>query len=230
MQSKINTPWSSISDLMSALMMVFLFISVSYAYQVSNQAVEIEDKNDRISEIVGEYQDYRHLIYDDLNAAFADRLDEWDAEIDRETLSIRFRNPVLLFRTGKSDITPEFDVILREFWPDYINIMMKYDSIIREVRIEGHTSSEWGSAGVDESYFNNMSLSQARTRAALRKCYAHTPENDLGWVRTRVTANGMSFSQPILVQGQEDAERSRRVEFTVVIDSKQKLDEILEEL
>ena len=230
MPAKINTPWSSISDLMSALMMVFLFISVSYAYQVSNQAVEIEEKNVRISDIVGEYQDYRHLIYDDLSDTFGDRLDEWDAEIDEDTLSIRFRNPLLLFSAGKSDITPEFDVILRDFWPDYVNIMMKYDPIIREVRIEGHTSSEWGAASVDESYFNNMSLSQARTRTALRACYSHTPETRLQWVRERVTANGMSFSRPIFLGGEEDAERSRRVEFTVVVDSKQKLDEILEEL
>ncbi len=237
MASKINTPWSSISDLMSALMMVFLFISVSYAYQVSNQTVELEEKadeleekNDRISTIVGEYQDYRHLIYDDLYETFGDRLEEWDAEIDEETLSIRFRNPVLLFRAGKSDITPEFDAILDDFWPEYVYIMVKYSSIIREVRIEGHTSSEWGTASIDDSYFNNMTLSQARTRAALRTCYLHTPEDKLEWVRTTVTANGMSFSRPILVGNEEDATRSRRVEFTVVIDSKQKLDEILEEL
>ena len=230
MASKFSTPWASISDLMSALMMVFLFISVSYAYQVNSQAGKLEEKNDRIATIVGEYHDYRHLIYADLLETFGTRLEQWDAEIDEETLTVRFNNPTLLFRAGRSDITPEFDNILQEFWPGYITIMMKYDSIIREVRIEGHTSSDWGNASIDDSYFNNMSLSQARTRAALQKCYLHTPPEQQTWVRSSVTANGLSFSRPIYTAGEEDSARSRRVEFTVEVDSKKKLDEIFEEL
>ena len=109
--------------------------------------------------------------------------------------------------------------------------MMKYDDAIREVRIEGHTSSEWLSASIDDSYFNNMRLSQSRTRAALEKCYFFTPASDADWVRRTVTANGMSFSRPILlITGEEDSVRSRRVEFTVVVDSHQRLEEISEEL
>jgi outer membrane protein OmpA-like peptidoglycan-associated protein len=217
--------------MMAGLMMVFLFISVSYAFQVTNQAVELEVQTERISEIVGEYQDHRRLIYTDLVGKFGDRLDGWDAEIDEDTLAFRFRNPAVLFQPGSADITPAFAEILQEFWPDYINIMIKYDSVIREVRIEGHTSSEWTGTSIDESYFNNMTLSQSRTRTALEKCYWYTPMSNLVWVRSTVTANGMSFSRLVVDdRGQEDPQRSRRVEFTVVVDSKKKLDEISREL
>jgi len=212
-------------------MMVFLFISVSYAFQVTNQAVELEEQNNRISGIIGDYEDHRRLIYADLVEKFGSRLGEWDAEIDEETLAFRFRNPAVLFQPGSANITPTFAGILQEFWPDYISIMMKYDQVIREVRIEGHTSSEWTGVSIDKSYFNNMALSQSRTRAALEKCYWYTPSLDLGWVRNTVTANGMSFSRLVIdSQGQEDPQGSRRVEFTVVVDSKKKLDEISREL
>ena len=217
--------------MMSALMMVFLFISVSYSFQVSQQSAELSGQNERIQQIVGEYEDYNRLIYDDLLLAFGHKLEEWNAEIEEGTLSFRFNNPSTLFKAGSSEITPQYAGVLQEFWPAYIKIMMKYDDVIREVRIEGHTSSEWVGAGVDGSYFNNMMLSQSRTRAALEKCYSFTPSSDTPWVRRTVTANGMSFSRPILSgTGIEDPVRSRRVEFTVVVDSHQRLEEISEEL
>ena len=230
LNNKLSAPWSSISDMMSGLMMVFLLISVSYAYQVSKQSVVVKKQNERISEIVGEYEDYNRLIYEDLVATFGHRLDEWDAEIDEQSLAFRFNNPVVLFQPGKSNITIEFAEILQDFWPNYITIMKKYDQVIREVRIEGHTSSEWSGSTIDESYFNNMALSQSRTRTALEKCYLFTPVDDLAWVRSSVTANGMSFSKPVFTSsGEEDFVQSRRVEFTVVVDSQQKLDEISKE-
>ena len=235
---KNMTPWSSISDLMSGLMMVFLFISVSYAFQVSTQAErlvaqseQLTEQNDQISDIISEWEDYRILIYTDLVKEFSNDIAAWEAEIDEETLSVRFNNPALLFAAGRADISQEFDVILQDFWPRYISVMSRYDSVIREVRIEGHTSSEWGGATLDDSYFRNMALSQARTRAALQKCYTSTPESRIGWVRSNVTANGMSFSKLIYNNdGTENSQLSRRVEFTVVIDSFKKLQEISEEL
>ena len=233
-----RTPWSSISDLMSGLMMVFLFISVSYAFQVKTQSErlieqseQLTEQNDQITSIVSEWEDYRILIYSDLESEFGSDLIDWDAEIDEDTLAVRFNNPALLFAAGRADISPEFDKIIQDFWPRYISVMSRYDSVIREVRIEGHTSSEWGSASLDDSYFRNMALSQSRTRAALQKCYLYTPDDRIEWVRSNVTANGMSFSKLIYSDdGTENSQLSRRVEFTVVIDSFKKLQEISEEL
>lgn len=233
-----STPWSSISDIMAGLMMVFLFISVSYAYQVAEQAAVLKDQSERLAEqnreitsLVSEWEDYNRLIYEDLTQEFGGQLALWNAEIEQETLSIRFKDPELLFRAGQSDISPKFQEILSNFWPRYISVLVKYDDVIREVRIEGHTSSEWASASLDDSYFRNMELSQSRTRAALHSCYDLTPMGSLQWVRENVTANGMSFSKLILDSaGNEDALQSRRVEFTITVDSHTKLKEISEEL
>jgi len=235
---KKSTPWSSISDIMSGLMMVFLFISVSYAYvaaeqskTLEEQAEQLREQNEQISGLVMEWEDYNRLIYEDLNSEFGDQLEEWNAEIQQDTLSIRFKDPQILFAAGKSDISPKFREILHDFWPRYVGVLQRYDDSIREVRIEGHTSSEWGSASQDDSYFRNMALSQSRTRSALQTCYGFTPEPLLSWVRNNVTANGMSFSKLVVdPRGIEDVEQSRRVEFTIVTDSFTRLKEISEEL
>ena len=233
-----STPWSSISDIMSGLMMVFLFISVSYAYVAAEQAKTLEEQadqlreqNEQISSLVVEWEDYNRLIYEDLIAEFGPQLATWNAEIQQDTLSIRFKDPEILFATGRSDISTKFREILQDFWPRYVNVLQRYDGSIREVRIEGHTSSEWGSVSQDESYFKNMALSQSRTRSALQACYMFTPAELLEWVRGNVTANGMSFSKLVIdEQGLEDVQQSRRVEFTIVTDSFTRLKEISEEL
>ena len=177
------------------------------------------------------YTENLKLIYEDLMREFGEQLTVWNAEIEQDTLSIRFKDPELLFRAGKSDISTKFQEILSDFWPRYVTVLQEYDDVIREVRIEGHTSSEWANADLEESYFNNMELSQSRTRAALESCYSLTPTASLHWVRSNVTANGMSFSKLIIGQdGTEDILQSRRVEFTVVVDAHTKLKEISEEL
>lgn len=231
MRKKLATPWSSISDLMSALMMVFLFISISYAFQVSKQAQELAKKSEKIDEITSDYAEKNLAIYNDLVKSFSSRLSEWKATIDKDTLTFRFNDPALLFEPGSAELTPRFVIILEDFWSEYVTILSRHSASIREVKIEGHTSSEWANATLDESYFNNMGLSQQRTRTTLEQCYASTPDKDKKWVRTYVTANGMSFSRLIKdATGLEDKSRSRRVEFTIVVDARSRLNKIMGEL
>ena len=231
MRKRFQTPWSSISDMMSALMMVFMFISVSYAFQISKQTKALEDQTEKVSEITKAYEDNHRRIYEELMTRFGPKLQDWKAEIDKETLTFRFNDPALLFEAGSAELTSTFSDILSEFWPAYVALAIKNSKDIREVKIEGHTSSEWASASLDESYFNNMELSQERTRATLEFCYSVTPLSARGWVRNLVTANGMSFSRPILDDsGNEARENSRRVEFTIIVDSSSTLDQIMREI
>ena len=231
MRKNLATPWSSISDLMSALMMVFLFISISYAFQVSKQAQELSEKSKKIDEITSDYAEKNLAIYNDLVKAFSPKLDEWKATIDKDTLTFRFNDPALLFKPGSSELTPRFVVILEEFWAQYVAILSRHSGSIREVKIEGHTSSEWANSTLDESYFNNMRLSQERTRTTLEECYDKTPDEQKQWVRNFVTANGMSFSRLIVdSSGKEDDVRSRRVEFTIIVDATSRLNKIMGEL
>ena len=49
------------------------------------------------------------------------------------------------------------------------NARPEYKDGIAEIRIEGHTSSEWfDTVGLDMAYYNNMKLSQDRSRNVLK--------------------------------------------------------------
>jgi len=218
--------WIPLSDLMTGLMVLFLLIAVTYM-------MRLEVESTRIREVAVAYNETRDALYQDLHDEFATDLPKWKAELVKNDLSIRFTDPDILFANGKSEVKPEFEQILRNFFPRYERILAspKYRSAINEVRIEGHTSSEWIKVATpDEAYFHNMELSQARTRSVL-SLVMQLPEvaADRDWLKRYVTANGLSSSQPILDQNQsEDLARSRRVVFRVRTDAETRIEKILE--
>ena len=74
-----------------------------------------------------------------------------------------------------------------------------------------------------------MELSQDRTRAVLE--YALLLPQSLPhrvWAKEHITANGLSSSRLIYLNGREDKERSRRVEFRVRTNAKREIVRILE--
>jgi len=218
--------WIPLSDLMAGLMMVFLLIAIMYMIQV-------EAETDQIKDVALVYQELKQELYEDLYEEFREDLPKWEAELDRESLTITFGQPDVLFEIGSAELRPRFREILVDFFPRYAGILNspKYRDDIEEVRIEGHTSSSWETtASEEDSYFLNMQLSQARTRTTLR--YVLTlPEvrEDVAWLRRHVTANGLSFSRLILTpDGEEDAAASRRVEFHVRTNAEEKIAQIVE--
>jgi outer membrane protein OmpA-like peptidoglycan-associated protein len=208
--------WISISDLMSGLMVVFLFIAVAY-----------------ITNIYVTYERLQTRLYTELVNEFEQDLPRWNAIIKRQDLAVRFREPDVLFDVGSAYLKPRFQSILDDFFPRYIRILTqdRYIGEIEEVRIEGHTSSEW-TADADslEAYINNMELSQDRTRSVLSYVLSlqRVAEN-YDWLIRRLTANGLSSSEPIFspVDDTEDRERSRRVEFRVRLDVESRLEAVI---
>ena len=218
--------WIPLTDLMTGLMVIFLLIAVSYMMQVEADAA-------RAKNVAIAYSEIKDALFEDLNKEFKLDLPKWKAQLIKSDLTIRFSEPEVLFATGSSELKPEFQAILQDFFPRYVHILTsaKYRDSISEVRIEGHTSSGWnGVASPSDAYFLNMELSQARTRSAL--AYVLGLPGDSGqvaWLRRFVTANGLSSSRLIMDdKGMEDVARSRRVEFRVRTDAETRLAKILE--
>ena len=165
-----------------------------------------------------------------MHEEFDEDLESWGASIDDQNLRIRFESPEVLFQSGRSEVTPLFNEILSDFWPRYLKILSENQSAILEIKIEGHTSSDWSTnVSRNESYFKNMELSQDRSRNVLKICLQYTPEELTEWSRNSITANGFSFSRLIYNDlGKEDSEKSRRVEFTILVRSDEKIDDIEE--
>jgi outer membrane protein OmpA-like peptidoglycan-associated protein len=219
-----SNQWISISDMMSGLMLVFLFISVAYM-------IEVEQEKEKMKSIAIAYNQGKKELNSALKEEFAKDLAEWNAEIlDNNT--IRFKSPDILFETGKSDIKDKFKYILDDFFPRYINILTnkKFRLDIDEIRIEGHTSSDWGTAtNRSDRYIHNAKLSQDRAFQVLNYCInVDKVQKELDWLIKLFRANGVSFANPIIVDGVENAELSRRVEFRVITKMEDRIYKIIE--
>lgn len=108
--------WISVSDLMSGLMMVFLFISVAFMRHVMIE-------RDKIKQVAVAYQENQVELYNKLQKEFSRDLAKWNAEIDRGTLSFQFKSPDVLFANGSSEINPIFRSVLSDFFPRYMKVL-----------------------------------------------------------------------------------------------------------
>ena len=218
--------WLSVSDLMSGLMMVFLFIAIALMRDAFSE-------RDKIKEIAIAYQENQVAIYKALMHEFKNDLTKWDADINEGTLTFIFKSPDVLFKNGETELSSSYQELLNNFFPRYMKVLKPFQNSINEVRIEGHTSSVWARRSSEqEAYFNNMRLSQGRTRSVLHYVYnleSSTPYYQ--WIKTHIAAVGLSSSKPILdQQGKEDYALSRRVSFRVITNPDIQIKRILGEI
>ena len=222
-----ENPFSqSVGDLMASLLLVFVLI-------LASTLLRLENEFERKIQFARDYKLLREELYIDLFREFEKDLSQWSAVLERETLSLRFTEPDVLFDQGKDSVKEKFSIIISDFFPRYISILCsdKYKTSIEEIRIEGHTSSEWtGREKPEEAYFLNMQLSQNRTRNVLRCALDTLKEKSVrDWTRSKITANGLSSSQLIKKNEMEDKDASRRVEFRVRTDAESKIAGFLEQ-
>ena len=223
--SKSNV-WMSVSDLMTGLMVIFLFVAVSYMVKVQENQTVLTD-----------YVETREKLHDKLVNEFAGDTAKCQMAIGRD-LTMKFKNPEVLFAVGRDDITPKFQDILNEFLPRYMTILLQ-DSLrnkIQEIRIEGHTDNTWNDPHAD-AYMENLRLSQKRA-ARVVEYFRSMPEyqtfsdEDKRQIDYWLTANGMSYGKALddngdFIQVSRKAinpDLSRRVEIRIVTSG----DEILE--
>ncbi len=205
--------------MMSGLMLIFLFISVSFMIEVESEKQEMKD-------IAIEYRDTKANLNEALFTEFENDLQAWDATITKDN-SVTFYSPDVLFEISKSDMKDEFKTTLQQFFPRYIKILTskEYKTEIKELRVEGHTSDTWKSTiSQKEIYLKNMQLSQSRAYKVLSYCYSLEDDaikQNRPWLEKHFRANGMAFSKL------KDKEKARRVEFTVEMKSEESVYKIL---
>lgn len=214
----------SISDLMAALCGIFVLILIAVIYQLNQSQQEYATKNAKAAE----YYTMQNELYLDLTNEFKEDLDVWNAEIDKETLTIRFKDSNVLFEPNKADLKPGFEKILSSFFPRLIQVLQNesYLDEIDEIRIEGHTARNRNQKDY-EDYVSGMELSQERTMNVMLYCLETVPEYS-NWVRKNIAAIGYSKSRPILSEETKEPEweKSRRVEFRI----KTKAEKVLEDI
>lgn len=227
--AKINV-WMSVSDLMTGLMVIFLFIAIAYMIRVRDD--------------ISEYKDTKEEIYNNLKNKFT------DGEIANGTISVnpdlsmRFLQATTQFASGQRTLPESFEQTLDTIMPKYLDVLVNLNdtlkSKLKEIRIEGHTD-DVGFPQIDKDpYRANLILSQERARNVLfyildiidTKDYSET---DKLLLQHLLTANGYSYSRALDSSGNEifrtqnkiDDDKSRRVEIRIITDEKAVLEKLI---
>lgn len=222
-----ENPFSfSIGDLMAGVLFIFVLL-------LASALLDIQEKADRDAEIAGKYNNIKTDLFFDIAKEFRDDLAQWNAVVDSTDLSVRFSTneetstKVSYFATNSPIPSETYKEILSDFFPRFLSIVADpiFRESIEEIRIEGHTDS-------DGSYMHNIELSQGRARNVLDYCLTlasadSTLSEKINWAQYKITANGLSYSHPILnADGSENKDMSRRVEFKVRTNAEAQLEEI----
>ncbi|GIX08046.1 MAG: hypothetical protein KatS3mg115_2449 [Candidatus Poribacteria bacterium] len=220
----------SIGDLMAALLLIFVLVLATALMELQKEFRERAAEAVVIKQTVETYKQVQDDLYEALYDEFKDDLVIWNAELERSTLIFRFKEPEVLFEVGKATLRPRFTRILDDFFPRYVRTLRdpRFRDRISEVRLEGHTSPEWlGTSTPEEAYFENMRLSQDRTRAVLQYVLGTIgPGEERDWCLEKIAAIGLSSSRPPRDSNRrvvDDYTRWRRVEFRVMLDLAERL-------
>ena len=210
-RKKQENHWQSISDLMTGLMVIFLFVCLGFLYQ--------------LNQVRQKYNMERQAIYEELNQEFKpEEIAKWGAQIDDKTLSVTFIEPAIFFKANSSNVNPKFKDVLDEFFPRYIKVLQKHSDSILEVRIEGNASRELnGDPNSAEAYYYNMKLSQDRAFNVLQYVYAMpSVSSEREWLQEKLRANGASYSK-----ANENDAASRCVEISIRRNAEKELESLV---
>lgn len=237
MKESSDNNWISFSDIMTVLMIIFLFISISYMMQVKKEQAQRD-------EIFEEFKTTKEELYNELNSVFKDDFQKWDVQLDKD-LSIKFTNPDVLFQSGKTNIRPYFSEILNKFLPKYFDIILqkKYQDKISEIRVEGHTDNVPAPQYDKDPYIANTLLSQERSAEVIKHFremdyFKNLSIKEITLIEYLLTANGLSYGRTVDDNGNLtissnqpiNNQKSRRVEFRIITTSDKLIDKVLKEL
>ncbi len=227
---RANNFWQSYSDIMAALLLVFVLVLTGTILQAQQEFerrqaqlddawATIQDQEAQLEKILG----IRQSIIDALKKQFSGD----DLKIDSQTGSIVF-DADLMFEFNSYALSTEGKAFLTEFLPQYFGVLLndEFSPYVAEITIEGHTDTE-------SAYMYNLILSQNRASsvAAFFLSDAQTlfSAEDLEELRKLVTANGRSESEPILNNdGTVNMDASRRVEIQFRLKDDEMIKQMLE--
>ena len=237
MKENSDNNWASFSDIKTGLMIIFLFISISYM-------LEVQKKQKERDIIFEEWKATKEELYNELDSVFKADFQEWKVKLDKD-LSIKFTNPDVLFQSGKTSIRPFFSIILDDFLPRYFEIILqdKYKDKIAEIRIEGHTDTVPAPDFDKDPYIANLLLSQKRSAEVVKylrnmRYFKSIASEKINLIEFLLTANGLSFGRTVDNNGELtiisklpiNNKKSRRVEFRIITTSDKLIERVLKEI
>jgi chemotaxis protein MotB len=213
-ESGENPFWITYSDLLSALVMVFLVLLLAFQALSEENMRELAAKNKELeskSEIIElantelkKTQNEVERVNLNKNAEkmkgllrelamLEGKFPKGTITTDSKTGEVRIDDKIL-FDTGKAVLKPEGKRILDQVVPEWSAIVTRpeYAEIIKEVVFEGHADAQ-GVSDPNENYLQNLALTQNRSVAVAR--YVFRADNNFEHkeaLRSLVSASGRS--------------------------------------
>ncbi len=130
---------------------------------------------------------------------------------------LRITHDGLIFKQGSSTLSTVHKSTLDDFMPRLFNVLLPYKQQIKNLHINGYTSTEWN-APKTQAYLNNTRLSNDRAIHILEYSYQlKSIASHRDWISQVLSTDGHSYSNLIYAENEENKIRSRRVEFEITI-------------
>lgn len=201
-----NIFWVTMADLLLGLAIIFITLFVLAMTGFSQQTVQQQKVQMEVSEKISS-----ELKKENINV-----------EIDKMTGDLKISD-VELFELSSWQLSDNGKKLLDKLAPIYIDSIFadkELASQIQYIIIQGHTDSQMfaGVNSKDEQFLRNMDLSLKRANAVTEYMFKtnYNPKYAKDF-RKIVVVEGKSFNEPVIENGIENFDKSRRVELKLKV-------------
>ncbi|MBQ8668279.1 OmpA family protein [bacterium] len=203
-----NIFWVTMADLLLGLAIIFITLFVLAMTGFSQQTVQQQKVQMEVAEKIRGQLESENIQVD---------IDKMTGDLKISDVELFELNSYVLSDNGKK--------LLDKIAPIYINSIFTDKELadqIQFITIQGHTDSQTfaGLNTKEEQFLKNMELSLKRAHAVTEYMFStnYNPEYSEPF-RKIVVVEGKSFNEPVLVNGVEDYDKSRRVELKLKVKS-----------
>lgn len=201
-----NVFWVTMSDMLLGLMMVFMTLFVLAMTGFTQNKIQQQAAQSEVAQKLQENMKAQNI----------------DVQIDKITGQVKISD-LELFEVNSYKLSPKGEKYLDKFMPIYVNTIFgspKLTNKITNVVIQGHTDSQTyaGVASKEEQFSKNMDLSLRRANSVAEYMFktkynkAYTDN-----LTKKLVVEGKSYTEPVIVDGKEDYNKSRRVELKLIV-------------
>lgn len=201
-----NVFWITMTDLLLGLAIVFMTLFILAITGFTQSKIQQQNTQSAVAKKLIENMQAQKI----------------NASIDKVTGQVKISD-LELFDLGSYTLSERGKSYLNKFIPIYTETIFsnpKMRDKITNVVIQGHTDSHTflGASSKEEQFTKNMDLSLKRANAVAEYIFKTPYNKKYSPVLTKIlTVEGKSFTEPVLTNGKEDYNKSRRVELKIVV-------------
>lgn len=201
-----NVFWITMTDLLLGLAVIFIVLFVLAMTGFTQAKLQEQHLKSEVAKDLAQELNSKNIY----------------AQVDLSSGIVKLSD-LQLFELGSYQLSNDGKAFLNKFIPIYLNAVYSNPKIadkVVNIVIQGHTDSQSfaGVSSKDLQFIKNMELSTQRANEVAKYMF-YTPYNKAysAKLHKMLIVEGKSFSQPVLVNGKEDYDKSRRVELQLVV-------------